>query len=405
MPATLSHPEQSRAPAPERIRSERPYASRIVIDDQMWAEVIENPADLQSYLQGWNELARAAVVPNVFYEPWFLRPAIEYLHSGKPLRFVFIYRKNKRISDPDILCGFFPLERTRIKLFPAESWRLMTDSYLYLSQPLLHVEYTNEAVLGFLRWARLARIPLIELSRSRAEGPYLHALTTAFRQLEITPFIYEQTTRALLVREDGPAVVSQKRGHYRRDIQRRRRRLEENGAVEVRYLNSSDDLEEWQQNFLRLERVGWKGESGTAIALHENETRMFLETTTAAMQQGHLQMLGLYFEGAPIAIKCNLCSEEGSYAWRIAFDESYARYSPGVQLELDNMECFRRTPLKWMDSCATADHPMINRLWPHRLGLQSLYVPTCGLLSDIYCSTRPLLRITKRRLKALLGRR
>jgi len=377
---------------------------RVLIDDQMWAEVVDNLGDLQSYLQDWSELARASIVPNVFYEPWFLRPAIEYLHTGDSIRFVFIYRKNKRITDPDILCGFFPLERARIKLFPAECWRLITDRYLYLSQPLLHSEHVHEAVLAFFAWARQTRIPLIELSRSRAEGPFLHALSNAFSQLEITPFIYEQTTRALLTQEEGPTVVSQKRGHYRRDIQRRRRRLEEHGGVEVRYLENADDLSTWQQDFLRLEQIGWKGESGTAIALNENTTRMFLETTTAAMQQKQLQMLGLFLDDEPIAIKCNLCSGSGSYAWRIAYNEEYARYSPGVQLELDNMEQFRRTPLKWMDSCATVDHPMINRLWPNRLGLQCVYVPTYGLLSEVYCSTRPLLRVMKRRLNALIGR-
>ncbi len=402
MPATLTSFEQPSTHHPSAPTTGRPNVARVVIDDQTWAEVVENPDDLQSYLEDWNATARASIVPNVFYEPWFLRPAIDYLHRGKPLRFVFIFRKNKRITDPDILCGFFPLEQTRIKLFPTVCWRLITDHYLYLSQPLLHTGFASEALLAFLRWARLARIPLVEFSRSRAEGPFLHALTNALSQLEITPFTYEQTTRALLTREAGSE--GGKRGHYRRDIQRRRRRLEEHGSVDVRSLEHPNDLSAWQQNFLRLEQMGWKGESGTAIALRENTTQMFLETTTAAMQQKKLQMLGLFLNDQPIAIKCNLCSGEGSYAWRIAYDEDYAKFSPGVQLELDNMEYFRGTSMEWMDSCAAADHPMINRLWPDRLGLQCVYVPTYGLLSEVYCSTRPLLRVMKRRLNALLGR-
>ena len=41
-----------------------------------------------------------------------------------------------------------------------------------------------------------------------------------------------------------------------------------------------------------------------------------------------------------VAMKCNFLSGAGSFAFKIAFDEAFARFSPGVQLEIDNVQAF-----------------------------------------------------------------
>ena len=73
----------------------------------------------------------------------------------------------------------------------------------------------------------------------------------------------------------------------------------------------------------------------------------------------------------PIAAMVTLRSGAAAWCWKIAYDESYARYSPG------RADPARTSPsgllddpsIARADSCATADHPMIDHIWRERLGI------------------------------------
>ena len=68
-----------------------------------------------------------------------------------------------------------------------------------------------------------------------------------------------------------------------------------------------------------------------------------------------------------------------AFSFKIAFDESLSRFSPGVQLEVAMVGEFHdRMPHARMDSCADSDNEMINRLWPDRRPLVSYAIPTSG---------------------------
>jgi hypothetical protein len=56
----------------------------------------------------------------------------------------------------------------------------------------------------------------------------------------------------------------------------------------------------------------------------------------------------------------------GSYSFKTSFDEEYARYSPGLLLQIENLALLGDPDIAWCDSCAAADHPMIERIWRDR---------------------------------------
>ena len=62
----------------------------------------------------------------------------------------------------------------------------------------------------------------------------------------------------------------------------------------------------------------------------------------------------------------NFISPPGSYSYKTAFDERYARFSPGVLLQRENLALLDRDGIDWCDSCAAADHPMIDHIWRER---------------------------------------
>src|SRR6185503_3504833 len=94
-----------------------------------------------------------------------------------------------------------------------------------------------------------------------------------------------------------------------------------------------------------------------------------------------------------IAMKCNFLAGAGSFAFKIAFDETCARYSPGVLLELENIRRLHsRRELRWMDSCADSGHPMIEGLWRDRRTVETLVVSTGKGMGGLVVSALPLLK-------------
>ncbi len=65
-----------------------------------------------------------------------------------------------------------------------------------------------------------------------------------------------------------------------------------------------------------------------------------------------------------------------AYYFKTAYDERFAKYSPGMQLTLDLTRHFcTDATLRTADSTASADHPMINQIWKGRLALGETLVP------------------------------
>jgi hypothetical protein len=131
--------------------------------------------------------------------------------------------------------------------------------------------------------------------------------------------------------------------------------------------------------------------------MSEADRAYFRTIARNAHAQNQLQMLGIYLNDRPIALKCNFLTHDGGFAFKIAFDEAYAKSSPGVLLELDNIdELHRRPDLYWLDSCAIPGHFMINRLWKERRTIQSLVLATSRWTGNGVVGLLPMLRAAKR---------
>ena len=74
-----------------------------------------------------------------------------------------------------------------------------------------------------------------------------------------------------------------------------------------------------------------------------------------------------------IAAAAVLRAGNRAFYWKTAYDERFAAYSPGVQATLDLSRRLERDPgLSLVDSCAIADHPMIDRTWRDHIELIDL---------------------------------
>jgi hypothetical protein len=234
------------------------------------------------------------------------------------------------------------------------------------------------------------------------EGLFHQALVDRLNQRAMPSFVSDCHTRALYrPREDADSYLSAAiRGTHRKDLRRKEKRLSETGFVEYDQLSSEGDIDAWTDDFLEVEASGWKGTEGSALAASEESRSFFVRVAREAFSRGRLMMLALRFNGKPIALKFNLLGCPGAYSLKIGYDEGYARYSPGLLLEVENVRRLHSRPeIEWMDSCAVAEHFMINRLWLDRRTIETTVIPTGRGAGELLVSLLPLVRWLNRRVR------
>jgi hypothetical protein len=110
------------------------------------------------------------------------------------------------------------------------------------------------------------------------------------------------------------------------------------------------------------------------------------DAVTGLAADGHARIDRLMQNGRPLAAAITLRSGTSAWFWKIAYDEEFARHSPGVQVSLDLTERLLADPaVARADSCATAGHPMIDHLWRERLALADLLIaPSAEALTRLH---------------------
>ena len=98
-----------------------------------------------------------------------------------------------------------------------------------------------------------------------------------------------------------------------------------------------------------------------------------------------------------------------AWTWKIAFDEAFARFSPGAQLMLElPSRLFADGAVARIDSLAATDHPMIDHLWRDRIAIGTLVIGSGGpihRLALLSAETESRARARARHLRDRLRRR
>ena len=76
----------------------------------------------------------------------------------------------------------------------------------------------------------------------------------------------------------------------------------------------------------------------------------------------------------------NFITAPGAFSYKTTYDETYARFSPGVLLQCENLLMLDRADIAWTDSCAAQGHPMIDHIWRERRALGRISIGIGGKL-------------------------
>jgi CelD/BcsL family acetyltransferase involved in cellulose biosynthesis len=335
------------------------------------------PARLE---QAWRELAADAAEPNSYAEIWFAGPSLRHLAGDVEVTLIEAWLHGP--GEP-LLIGLIPVcvgtGYGRMTVRHVQNWK---HFHHFLGTPLVRKGYEQRfwaAVLSHLDAAR--RAPgFLHVNGLVEDGPVHAGLRAAAAAAgKPLPTVHREV-RAALASTLSPAAYYERnvRKKKRKELQRLTNRLAELGQVETRRLGEAGELGPWCDAFLALERAGWKGRAGSALADRPETEAFFRDVVRGAFEAGKLDFLRIDLDGQPIAMLINFLAPPGSFSFKIAFDEAYARFSPGVLIQRENLDILSRVEIAWMDSCAAENHSMIDSLWGERRAIVRVTVPLKG---------------------------
>lgn len=311
----------------------------------------------------WEELSQSCVEPNPFLEPAFALSLAQHCAPERRPRFLTV----REAAGERRLTGLFALERSG-----ACSWN---SPMIPLHSPLLRRGAVRPALSAAFTWLdENSASSGFLFTRLDARGPTCRAiLIQALRNgLPVQEFSRHKRA-ALAPGEDGEA--QQASGKRRKELARLLRRLQDKGAVTFSSARKPSDVRNAVERFLELEGAGWKGRKGTALVSNPMLSTFTRSALRRLADDNRCRIETMHFNGRPIAMGVVLVSQDHAAFWKIAFDENFAAYSPGVQLTLEIGRNLVRDPgVRLADSCAIPDHPMIDHLWRDRREMIDLFV-------------------------------
>ena len=365
----------------------RPGGTGTVVEER------SDAAALRELLRDWEALAADAAEPSPFYEHWMLLPALE-AYGGDDFRCFAVW-------DSGTLIGLFPMRlQGRFHGLPVRAlncWR--HRNMMLCAAPLVRAKSAGKCIAALLQ-AGLA--PVVEIDWIGAGDALYGALAETATSAGMPWVVTDAYTRALLTRERDPRARFN--SNMKNNLRRWQARLETFGRVTPVRLAPGDDVGAWTDEFLKLEASGWKGRAGTAVACRPEDRRFVTEVFAEAFRRGRLHITGLNLDGRPLTRHCMLAAGEGGFCFKIAYDETYEKCSPGILGEVDNVRQFLETPgPRWVDSNTARENTSYSRAWKDRRTVQRVAVGVRGL-GRAAVAALPLVRYAGQALRNLAAR-
>jgi hypothetical protein len=193
------------------------------------------------------------------------------------------------------------------------------------------------------------------------------------------------------------------------------RKMEKTGTLTYEIARQPGDIRRRTEEFLALEAKGWKGRKRSALINDRYRAAFAREAIGNLAEADAVRIHTLDWNGRAIASLVVFIMAGEAYTWKTAYDEEFARFSPGKLLmmkvtdwHLDDANILRT------DSCAVPDHPIMSRLWTEREEMGTLViglnesgdrdVRQVAAQLHLYRNTRNMARILREKIMGLAGR-
>lgn len=191
-------------------------------------------------------------------------------------------------------------------------------------------------------------------------------------------------------------------GSLRRNIDKGRRRLQRLGDLSVSVQTEPDGLERILTECFDLEKAGWKGKAGTAIACLPKTERFYRNLAQLAASEGLLALYTMRLNGKLIAFNFSLRTGRRINALKNAYDETLSSESPGNVLNyaILEWECNEGHYLSYHYGSPTAHKTRWTQCTNPLVRVLAFADSPCGRCCRFaHARLRPLVRRWRQRLK------
>jgi CelD/BcsL family acetyltransferase involved in cellulose biosynthesis len=370
--------------------------------------------DLQEEL---DFLSNRAMEPNVFFASRFLAPAMPRLEE-RDVRLAIIRDEAEGRSRLRFLMPF-SIEKPGFAI-GTPILRTWANPFGPLGTPLVDGENAAETidnVLEAMGRADCGLPPVMVLPDLRLRGPFAQMLKAIAISRNLPVSTAHVTERPMLESlKDGETYLKGTiKASHMREMRRQWGLMGKTGTVAYSVARQPADIRMRMEEFLLLEASGWKGKKRTAMLSDRYRAAFAREAIDNLSAVDAARIHTIDFDGRAIASMVVLMMNGEAYTWKTAYDESFARFSPGKLLvaqltewHLDDANIVRT------DSCALPDHPLMSRFWAEREEMGTLIV---GLRQNsdrearqaasqlhLYQNTRNVARLIRDKIMSL-GRR
>lgn len=321
-------------------------------------------------VDAWQALSNSALDANPFFRPAFLQPFLRHMEARR----VRLAVMREQATGRWLMAA--PIgRRTAGLVLPVPT--VWTTEYSPLGTPLMEPDVSDDQLKAFVEGASgatgILAIPYLPTACGTARR-----LTTLSNVATTTASVFERASHQS--GSEGQAQFDDAfKGKRRKEMRRLLRRLEDYGAVSLSSAPGPEIVNRFDQ-FLDLEASGWKGREDTALGSKVQTATFSREVVEALAGQGHVRIDELRAGDSLVASLVSFVDGGCVFTWKIAFDEEFARFSPGAQLVMHTFqENLVQPDFKIADSLAVPGHSMIEPLWRGRIGLGTLLLASSPL--------------------------
>ena len=317
--------------------------------------------EIVQYVEQWADLCKRTIEDNVYYMPQYVLSLLNSVEAGLEVQFVTIWRGSQ-------LTGLFPILKNNRWLRGirpmGQAW---ISPYTFNGMPLID-RIDPVGVAG----------AMIECLAEMSHGDWLlkdiysgGATADAFRQAlddrNLAWSVSRSYNRASMGKSISYKELFEKQvpSKRRKDLRRNDRRLRDLGSVTYEIHEKGEGLKKAVEAFLELEKGGWKGAKGTALAC-DKKSLQFAKEAFVSEGSAKTRIDLLLLDGKPIAAGVIVFAGDTAFTIKGAYNEEYRNYSVGLLLELEVAKSFLvGNWAKRLDS-ATAGVHVIDFLWPDK---------------------------------------
>ena len=347
-------------------------------------------------LDRWRRLAAAAIEPNPFFEPDYAMAQARALNRMADVALVVVI-------EGDEWTACVPVQRLgrwhRVPISSVSTWRGSEALPSLIGTPLLSVpEAATALVRGLVATAGSSFAALEWLV---ADGPAYEPISDAIARSGLRCIEFERFSRAFLTRRpDDDYFERSMKGKHRGVMRRRWKKLDAELGGEPRLVDVTGDPAAVQE-LIEIEGSSKLAAGGLVLKSHPAHERFFHEMCAGFAAAGRLQLHALRFGDRTLAIRCNLLADPGIFYFKVAYDESFAQFSPGIRLEVESFHLFHDRPeSEWVDSCSDPNNETMNRLMPERRTLVTLVLIKPGLRAPVTAAAVRSVRALRERAMA-----